>query len=587
MPARSTFPSPIPADEVRRLFVEFYRGKPAPGAGGHAVVPSSPVVPHDDPTLLFANAGMNQFKPIFLGQAAPGSALAGLKRAVNSQKCIRAGGKHNDLEDVGRDTYHHTFFEMLGTWSFGDYYKKESIAWGMELLTGVYGIPAERLYATYFRGEPEAGLEPDLEARDLWLGHLPASNVLPGGFKDNFWEMGETGPCGPCSEIHFDRVGARNAARLVNAGDPNVLEVWNHVFIGFNREEGGGLRALPARHIDTGMGLERLVSVLQGKPSNYDTDLFTPLFMAIERITGARPYMGRLGAQDKDNIDTAYRVIADHARALTFALTDGAVPSNEGRGYVLRRILRRAVRYGRQTLGAKPGFFAQLVPVVVERMGGFFPELKQNPQRVMDVVREEEESFGRTLERGLRLFEEAVGGGGGGQVPGEVAFKLHDTYGFPVDLTQLMAEERGMRVDLGGYERLMAEAKEKARAGSAGRFAAGVGPGGGGPLVLGPEAIAQLQRLGVARTDDVDKYHGREVRATVRAIYNGENFDEHVRAGNQTRAVGIVLDRTNFYASSGGQPGDMGLLEAADGRRVAIAGTIHPEGDKTRVVHVP
>jgi alanyl-tRNA synthetase len=551
------------AERVRKTFLDFYAAKHA-----HTFVPSSPVVPHDDPTLLFANAGMNQFKPIFLGNVPPGSSLAALKRAVNSQKCIRAGGKHNDLDDVGKDTYHHTFFEMLGTWSFGDYFKKESIAWGVELLTKVFGIPPERLYATYFKGDPAAGLEPDLEAKAIWEQFLPADHVLPGNMKDNFWEMGDTGPCGPCSEIHFDRIGGRNAASLVNTGDPDVLEVWNHVFIQYNREDAKTLRTLPAKHIDTGMGFERLVSVLQNKRSNYDTDVFFPIFAAIERLTGDQfRYMGRLGEHDHGNVDTAFRVIADHIRTLTFAITDGAVPSNEGRGYVLRRILRRAVRYGRQMLNLQGGFFTKLVPVVVESFGGAFPELKKDPARVEKIIREEEESFGRTLDRGIRLFEDAAAratqarqGGGGAkdsaQVSADDAFKLYDTFGFPIDLTQLMAEERGMKVDMAGYNRMMEEQKERARA--AQKFAAGAD----GALRLGPDEIAALQKLGVKPTEDVDKFHGRDIRASVKAIFNGENFDQARRPGaaGARGMVGVILDRTNFYSEMGGQVGDMGRI---------------------------
>jgi alanyl-tRNA synthetase len=619
---------------VRRLFIDFFRQR------AHAFVPSSPVVPHDDPTLLFTNAGMNQFKPVFLGQVAPGSPLAGLKRAVNSQKCIRAGGKHNDLEDVGKDTYHHTFFEMLGNWSFGDYFKAESIAWGFELLTQVYGIPPDRLYVTYFKGDPAAGLEPDLEARDLWLRFLPASRVLPGGMKDNFWEMGETGPCGPCSEIHFDRLGGRDAAHLVNAGDPTVIEFWNHVFIQYNREDDRSLRPLPARHVDTGMGLERLVSILQGKPSNYDTDLFTPIFAAVERLTGARPYLGRLGEADNDGVDTAYRVIADHVRALTFAITDGAVPSNEGRGYVLRRILRRAVRYGRQMLNAKTGFFSSLVPVVVERMSGFFPELAAagNAERVRGILREEEESFGKTLDRGIALVEKAMldslaaavkaedptaecsrpADQGGARrdgahvdlvirsgrtkkatgidlrhltpssvamllhktpvIPGDTVFLLYDTYGFPPDLTSLMAEERGFRADLGAFEQLMEQARQRARAG--GRF--GPGAHAGGRLALSAEAIAQARALGVHPTDDSHKFHPRDLRATVKAIFNGDNFDQAARAVGRPDPIGVLLDRTNFYAEMGGQEADHGRMLVTRESASAVA-TAEAKGGEFRV----
>ena len=390
--------------QIRQDFIEFFRQRHA-----HHFVPSSPVVPHEDPTLLFTNAGMNQFKPYFLGLQKPR-----WPRAVNTQKCIRAGGKHNDLDDVGHDTYHHTFFEMLGNWSFGDYFKREAIAWAWELLTEVWGLDKTRLHATYFQGDEAEGLEPDLEARDLWASvtDIDPTHIHPGNKKDNFWEMGETGPCGPCSEIHIDLTEDKSGGTLVNAGDARVMEIWNLVFIQFNRGPDGKLSPLPARHVDTGMGFERVTALLQGKKSNYDTDVFTPIFAAIHAVTGAPAYGGRLEAKaqgikgskdgEEDSAvmrDVAYRVIADHARCLTFALTDGAVPDREGRGYVLRRILRRAVRYGWQYLETHEPFIYRLVPSIVETMGAAFPELRSNPQRVMDLIREEEDSFGRTLER--------------------------------------------------------------------------------------------------------------------------------------------------------------------------------------------
>jgi alanyl-tRNA synthetase len=559
--------------KVRSTFIDFFKAKPRP-TDGHAFIASSPVVPHDDPTLLFTNAGMNQFKPCFLNSTKPGSPLHGLKRAVNSQKCIRAGGKHNDLDDVGKDTYHHTFFEMLGNWSFGDYFKQEAVDWSWELLTKVYGLPANALYATYFGGNKDAGLEPDLETKALWEKYLPPERVIPGNMKDNFWEMGETGPCGPCTEIHVDRLTAmgieiRSVPQKVNAGDPDVIEIWNNVFIQFNREEGGELKQLPAKHVDTGMGLERLTSILQNKRSNYDTDVFFPIFAEIEKLSkGRHAYHGRLGAADKDHTDTAFRVIADHIRTLTFAVTDGATPSNEGRGYVLRRILRRAVRYGRQTLGLDAGFFSRLVPVVVEHFGDAFPELRKNPNRVIEILKEEEDSFGKTLDRGLKLFEEAAtraqaarhAGGGGPKdfsvITADDAFKLHDTYGFPVDLTVLMAEERGLKVDQHGYTTLMEAAKDKARAGSGGKFsAANTG------MVLQPDTLAKLEHQRIAKTEDTDKFHGRTISATVKAIWSGHNFDEHAKASAGTlKPIGIILDRTNFYAEMGGQETDHGAI---------------------------
>ena len=449
----------LTSTQIRQQFIDFFVEK-----CGHTAVPSSPVVPHDDPTLLFANAGMNQFKPYFLGTEQPT-----FTRAVDTQKCIRAGGKHNDLDDVGKDTYHHTFFEMLGNWSFGDYFKKEAIAWAWELLVDIWGIDPERLHATYFEGDEAEGLAPDLEARDLWLQFLPESRVHPGNKKDNFWEMGDTGPCGPCSELHYDRSPDKSGASMVNAdAQDTVVEIWNLVFIQFNRQQSGELVELPAKHVDTGMGFERIVRVLQGVDSNYDTDVFQPIFTEIQKITGARAYQpGANQAELEDPVNVAYRVIADHIRTLTFALSDGAHCTNEGRGYVLRSILRRAVRFGKQTLGVEEPFFYKLVQAVVDNFGDVFPEIKAKQADVEAELKEEEESFRKTLDRGIGLFEEVLDGLAGGAersvFPGEEAFKLHDTYGFPIGLTQLMAEERGLAVDLEGFEREMAAARERSR----------------------------------------------------------------------------------------------------------------------------
>ncbi|KAJ1677537.1 Alanine--tRNA ligase, partial [Spiromyces aspiralis] len=441
-----------PVGEVRQAFFDFFKAK------GHQLVPSSSTIPHDDPTLLFANAGMNQFKPIIQGTVDPSSHFATLTRAYNTQKCIRAGGKHNDLDDVGKDVYHHTFFEMLGIWSFGDYFKREACEFAWELLTKVYGMNPDRLYVTYFGGDETQGLQPDEEARKIWsdLG-VPDSRILPFGSKDNFWEMGDVGPCGPCSEIHYDRIGGRDAASLVNMDDPDVLEIWNLVFMQYNREPGGVLRPLPKKHIDTGMGLERLVSILQAKRSNYDTDIFQPLFAAIQKLTNAPPYQGKVGAEDVTGIDTAYRVIADHVRTLTFAISDGGVPTNEGRGYVLRRILRRGARFARKRFNVELGsFFSQLVSVVVDNMGEAFPEITKRVDEVKSILDDEEESFARTLDRGEKLFDKILAQARQSDskvLPGSDVWRLYDTYGFPVDLTRLMAEELGFTVDEAEFER--------------------------------------------------------------------------------------------------------------------------------------
>ncbi len=538
------------AAQVREEFIRYFVEK-----AGHTFVPSSPVVPHDDPTLLFTNAGMNQFKDVFLGQG-----TRNYKRAVNTQKCIRAGGKHNDLEDVGKDTYHHTFFEMLGNWSFGDYFKADAIKWAWDLLVNVWKLDPNRLHATYFQGDPAEHLEPDLEARDLWLKYIPQERIHKGNKKDNFWEMGDTGPCGPCSEIHYDGTPRGDGGPLVNKGDPRVIEIWNLVFIQFNRGADGKLTPLPAKHVDTGMGFERITRIIQGKQSNYDTDIWSPIFMAIEQATGAHSYRGKLD----DPVDIAYRVIADHIRCLTMAITDGARPSNEGRGYVLRRILRRAVRHAHQTLGVKGPLLCNLVPSVIDSLGGAFPELTKNPNQVSQIIREEEEAFLRTLDRGIELFEEASARSSQRQISAPDAFKLHDTYGFPIDLTRVMAEERGMTVDEIGFEKLMEQARETSR----GKTAEGADEH---HIHLPPEAIAQLQHMGIKATEDVDKYHGRPITATVEAIFNGKDFDDDARIG---RRVAVILNRTNMYAEQGGQIGDTGELrgpsEAAQGMRLMV-----------------
>ncbi|VDM38110.1 unnamed protein product [Toxocara canis] len=554
----------LTADEVRSTFIRFFAERE------HTYVHSSSVIPFEDPTLLFANAGMNQacfflFKPIFLGTVEPCSELARLRRAVNTQKCIRAGGKHNDLDDVGKDVYHHTFFEMLGNWSFGDYFKKEVCSWAWELLTKELSIPADQLYVSYFGGDEKAGLAPDEECRQIWLDiGLPESRILPFGMKDNFWEMGDVGPCGPCSEIHFDRVGNRDASSLVNADDPMVVEIWNLVFMQFNREEGGVLRELPMRHIDCGLGLERLVAVMQNKTSNYDTDVFTPIFDAIQASVSVRPYSGKVGAEDTDGIDMAYRVVADHIRTLCIALSDGGRPDSTGRGYVLRRILRRGVRYANEKLGAPPGFFASLVPVIVGLLGETFPELKKDPETVIDIINDEEAQFLKTLNRGRALFQKAVAAlePNVNQFPGDVAWRLYDTYGFPVDLTQLMAEEKGLSVDMEAFERCRQRAVELSYAG-ANKFR--------DTAELDVHAIANLKNKGVPKTDDSPKY---DYSATgpndITAKYSFAKYEGKVVALLKEGAFvdslssgdtgAIILDKTNFYAEQGGQTYDTGVL---------------------------
>ena len=525
----------LTSNEIRQQFIDFFVEK-----HGHTFVPSSPVVPHDDPTLLFANAGMNQFKDVFLG-----TGTRPYKRAANTQKCIRAGGKHNDLDDVGKDTYHHTFFEMLGNWSFGDYFKKEAIAWAWELLTSVWGLDKDRLHATVFEGGD--GLAADDEAAQLWrsVTDIDPSHIHWGNKKDNFWEMGDTGPCGPCTEIHIDRTPDRSGGQRVNAGTSDVIEIWNLVFIQFNRDGSGKLSPLPARHVDTGMGFERVTAVIQDKASNYDTDVFTPIFATIQRVTGAPAYTGQLG----DLKDTAYRVIADHIRALTFSLTDGARPSNEKRGYVVRSILRRAERYGRQYLGAAKPFLHALVPTVVESMGGPFPELRDHPNKVSETILKEEEAFIRTLDRGLRLFREVAEQtrqAGGKVISGKDAFDLHTTYGFFVDITDQMAAEVGLSVDRRAYDRLFGEFQDQS--------------GKDRKKFIVSAVTGALQK-----TDDAPKYAGLSATATV-AGWVRDNAVERVGRLESEDEAALLLDRTNFYAEQGGQVGDNGVITSATGR---------------------
>jgi len=502
--------------EIRNQFLRFFENK------GHKIVQSSPVVPYDDPTLLFTNAGMNQFKDVFLGQG-----KRDYLRAADTQKCIRVSGKHNDLEEVGQDTYHHTFFEMLGNWSFGDYYKKEAITWAWELMTEVWKLPKERLWATVFRT--------DDEAFEIWENEtdIDNSHILRFDEKDNFWEMGETGPCGPSSEIHINLSDNLEDASLVNAGDPLCIELWNLVFIQNLRDTDGTLHELHQKHIDTGMGFERVVAVLNGKSSNYDTDIFVPILNSIAKLSNKK-YEGENEAP--------MRVIADHIRTLTFAIADGAIPGNEGRSYVLRRILRRAARYGRK-LGLNEPFMYKLVDVVVDEAGGgmgeVFPEIKTNRDSIKKVIRSEEESFNLTLDRGIILFEEIVTNSGDTKlISGDDVFKLYDTYGFPVDLVELMARERGFGVDIKGFDRLMNEQKNRARESTKKKIA-------GAYDVEGIENELDLEN------SEKTTFVGYE-----KLKFNSEISDIAVK----DNTAFILLKETPFYAESGGQVSDKGCI---------------------------
>ncbi|MCI0681325.1 MAG: alanine--tRNA ligase [Gemmataceae bacterium] len=535
------------ANEIRQQFLDFFCQK-----HGHTFVPSSPVVPEGDPTLLFANAGMNQFKPYFLGTEKPP-----YPRAANTQKCIRAGGKHNDLDDVGKDTYHHTFFEMLGNWSFGDYFKKEAIQWAWELLTEVWRLDKSRLHVTVFEGDPDNGIPRDDEAADHWrtVAGVEPAHIHYGNKKDNFWEMGETGPCGPCTEIHIDRTADKSGASLVNKGSADVIEIWNLVFIQFNRNADKSLTPLPAKHVDTGMGFERVTAVLQGKTSNYDTDVFTPIMDAIGKLTG-KQYGGRLD----DMVDTGFRVIADHLRMATFAITDGARPGNKKRDAVLRSVIRRAVRFGYQYFERREPFMFQLVPTVVEQIGAAFPELTKNPQQVMHILRDEEAEFFNTVQRGLTHFEQAIAKaqeaadqraasateeGTVAKISGDDAAHLQTTYGFPIDLTAQMALEKGLGIDLEGYQAAMERHREISGQGRE------------------KSVIAAVQG-DLPATDDSLKYKGLTAKAKIVAWVKGNLVGASGKLGPGDQ-VGLVLNKTNFYAEQGGQVGDQGWIKTKTG----------------------
>ena len=524
--------------EIRQKFLDFFEAR------GHTVVPSAPMVVKNDPTLMFTNAGMNQFKDIFLGNSTPK-----MKRAADSQKCLRVSGKHNDLEEVGHDTYHHTMFEMLGNWSFGDYFKTEAIDWAWELLTGVYGIKAELLYATVFEGSAEDGTSLDEEARQAWLKHLPAERILLGNKHDNFWEMGETGPCGPCSEIHIDirsdeekRASGIPGRDLVNQSDPHVIEIWNLVFMQFERKADGHLEPLPAKNIDTGMGFERLCAVLQGKNSNYDSDVFSGLLGKLGELSGHKY------GESKDT-DVAMRVCADHIRAISFSIADGQLPSNVKAGYVIRRILRRAVRYGYTFLGFTEPFLCRLVPQLISDMGDAYPELKAQQKLIESVIREEELAFLRTLDRGIKLLDDYMAKNAATKVlPGTDAFVLYDTFGFPIDLTELIAGEKGYKVDLEGFQVELGKQKERARNATANEF---------GDWTVYHEG----EDVEFTGYDTVEQPGALLLKSRKVVQKNKEMLQ-------------LVFDRTPFYGEMGGEVGDTGIATAADGEQIRILNTV-------------
>ena len=522
--------------EIRESYKSFFQSK------GHTIVPSAPMVVKGDPTLMFTNAGMNQFKDIILGNAEIKHS-----RVADSQKCLRVSGKHNDLEEVGHDTYHHTMFEMLGNWSFGDYFKHEAIDWAWEYLTEVLHLSPERLYVTVFEGAPAEGLERDDEAAGIWAKHLPAERIINGNKHDNFWEMGDQGPCGPCSEIHIDirsdeERKAVDGLTLVNQSHPQVIEIWNLVFMQYNRKADGSLEPLPKRVIDTGMGFERLCMAMQGKTSNYDTDIFTPMIQAIATLTGIE-----YGADQKS--DVAMRVIADHIRTIAFAITDGQLPSNAKAGYVIRRILRRAVRYGYTFLGRREAFMYSLLPVLIETMGDAYPELIAGRELIAKVMREEEESFLRTLETGIRLLDKQIEESkkaGKTVLDGHDAFVLYDTYGFPLDLTALILTEQGLSVDEAGFDKAMQEQKERAR------NAAAI-DAGDWQVVNDGSAVRFVGYDTLECTTEILRY--REVKQKNATFYQ------------------VVLSETPFYAEMGGQVGDKGFLIATDGTKYEVFDT--------------
>ncbi len=518
----------LTSKEIRESFKRFFEGK------GHLIVPSAPMVVKDDPTLMFTNAGMNQFKDIILGNSPAKS-----KRVADSQKCLRVSGKHNDLEEVGHDTYHHTMFEMLGNWSFGDYFKEDAINWAWEYLTEVVKLDKERLYATVFEGAESEGLQRDNEAAGIWAKHLPEDRILNGNLKDNFWEMGDTGPCGPCSEIHIDlRSDEERAAipgrNLVNGSHPQVIEIWNLVFMQYNRMADGHLEELPAKVIDTGMGFERLCMALQGKTSNYDTDVFQPIIKSIGEISNKR-------YGDNEQVDIAMRVIADHIRTISFSITDGQLPSNAKAGYVIRRILRRAVRYGYTFLDCKQAFMYRLVPTLIENMGDAYPELKQQQELITKVIKEEEESFLRTLATGMNMLDKIIAttkSEGKSEINGVEAFTLYDTFGFPIDLTQLILRENGLGVNMAQFDEEMQKQKTRAR---------------------NAAAVENGDWVTVSEGDSTFVGYDNTEYETVILRYR------QTKQKNQVQYQ-IVLKETPFYAESGGQVGDTGVIICGDER---------------------